>query len=116
MADASRSAVRCATPRCQEYIQRYGERYHVVYPLRWEIAPRLLPQAIARCEQCGGYTDGQTWLHACARCGTVVTPGALVGLFVPHWCQACAALVEAEQRAAGHICRQCHKVNARCYC
>lgn len=109
---SEKSARRCATPRCVADIAKWGEHYHDVYPA---YAGRV-EGATDLCQRCGGMFDGATWRHVCAKCGTEVEPGALVGLFVPHMCQPCMGALVTEQEATGDICRACGKANALCYC
>jgi rRNA maturation protein Nop10 len=111
-----KSEIKCATERCAGYITKYGENYHRVFNLFMEAPPAFLPDATAKCEQCGGYTNGQEWKHVCKKCGKDVEPGALFGFFVPHRCADCDRAVVAEQKAKGQICRQCGQVSAYCCC
>lgn len=110
----SKSNLRCPTPACVDAIARYGEHYHGVTD-KGDAQP---PDGIvASCERCGGTTtDGINWIHQCAKCGTVVEPGALLGFFVPHRCKTCDEKIVAEQRAAGQLCRRCNTVIAYCCC
>lgn len=79
-------------------------------------AQDLYPGSIARCEGCGGYTDGKTWWHRCAACKADVEPGTLTGLFVPHNCQSCERTLTEENYASGNVCSMCRKARNQCCC
>lgn len=111
-----RSEIRCATERCKNEVAQYGEHYHSVYLLFIESPPSFMPDAIASCQRCGGYTNGTDWKHVCKRCGKGVEQGTLTGLFVPHRCKECQKAVVAEQTASNQRCLRCGKVVANCYC
>lgn len=108
------SNIRCPTARCVKNIETYGERYHWVYDQT--SPPPHLSVAIARCEGCGGYWDGDKWIHKCTTCGADVEPGKLTGLFVPHVCADCNKKAVDAQRARGAICRRCNQVMSWCCC
>ncbi len=96
---------KCPTPRCNEY----GRADHVY--------PEPAKPGTFRCDACGGQTtDGETWIHKCARCGVIVKPGELTGLFVPHLCRPCEEAVAKEDVARGHVCGMCRKPYSRCCC
>ena len=105
--------IRCKTPRCIGDIAKYGENYHEVHA---EKAPDFMPDAVAKCGRCGGYTNGTDWKHVCKMCGKEMQPGELVGWFVPHRCSECDAKVVAEDKAKGRICGRCHQVISYCCC
>lgn len=112
-----KSSIKCTTPRCVEAIEKYGEHYHGVHDVgSWFPGSERMPDAVAKCERCGGVTNGEKWLHACAMCGKEVEPGKLVGFFVPSRCSECDAKVVAEQRADGRVCGRCGQVIAYCCC
>lgn len=77
--------------------------------------PKAL-DAIARCECCGGYWDGQKWSHSCLKCGKTVVPGELKGMWVPHSCKECEDKDIADQKARGAVCKTCCRVFSYCYC
>ena len=108
------SNIRCPTPRCVNTIEKYGEQYHRVHDQ--SSVPDHLSGTIARCEGCGGYWDGEKWIHKCWTCKTDVTPGGLTGLFVPHVCTDCNKKVVDDERARGAICRRCNQVDSWCCC
>lgn len=113
--------IHCTTPSCVKAIEISGDRYHNVYDLEQPYtstrAPVFMPDAVARCESCGGYTDGKgNWKHVCVACGTEVKPGELTGLFVPHLCKDCMrATVEADKKA-GRVCSLCRRPYSLCCC
>lgn len=107
--------IRCENPTCIASIEKYGEQYHSVYDL-YSTPPPFMPEAIAICEHCGGYTDGKKWVYICKKCGKSVNPGELVGLFVPHLCQECLDDIVESDRKNGNICTLCHKPRSLCCC
>ncbi|GEM_PF-2022017 len=107
--------IRCETPSCIKSITNYGEQYHGVYDI-YASPPKFMPDAIAICENCGGYTNGKEWAHYCGHCGKIVEPGKLVGLFVPHLCQECLDAYVAEDKRTGNICTMCHQPRTLCCC
>lgn len=109
-----KSEIRCATERCASDIAKYGENYHGVHELG--SPPDFMPEAVAKCERCGGYTNGEDWKHVCQNCGKNVEPGELLGLFVPHRCRECDAQIVAQERAAGRTCGRCRQVMSYCCC
>lgn len=120
MGHADRSPFRCITPECVDSISKYGENYHGVCPLAAfgeVLPPAFFPEAVAKCQRCGGYTDGKgNWKHVCAKCGKEVAPGELRGFFVPHRCTECDAKVVAADKAAGRVCSRCRQVLSYCCC
>ncbi len=117
IAPIQKSEIKCPTPSCAGYVERYGESYQNVYPLSQSATPpAFLPDAIAQCQSCGGYTNGSEWKHVCRKCSAEVEPGALVGLFVPSRCVPCDEVLVAEEKAKGRTCIGCGKVSSRCYC
>jgi hypothetical protein len=103
---SEKSAVRCETLRCIDDIAKYGPQYHAVYD-------RAEGQC---CERCGGKFNGTAWRHTCKHCKTEVQPGELVGLFVPHSCEACHEKVIADQVKRGAVCGGCKRAFALCCC
>ena len=118
MSEIRKTDIACPTPRCVERVKNFGNGHSRVYKLAdASEAPKFMPEAIARCEGCGGYTDEKgNWKHNCARCGKEVAPGKLTGLFVPHHCSECMTEVRNAEIAAGHICRFCGKPYCDCCC
>ena len=109
--------IRCETSSCADAITKYGEQYHRVYDLSgYRNPPLFMPDAIAMCEQCGGFTNGKEWKHVCNKCGKEVESGKLVGLFVPHLCQECLDTIVENDRRNGNICRMCHQPYTLCCC
>ena len=115
---SEKSEISCITPRCKESISKYGEQYHAVYSvfIFGGHPPTFMPDAIAHCEHCGGYTNGMDWKHVCEKCGKDIAPGKLTGLFVPHLCQACEQAIADRDKASGNVCLKCHVVRSRCCC
>lgn len=112
-----KSDIRCK--HCASLIEKDGETYHRVYPLTSfgiKEAPDYMPNAIARCEQCGGFTDGENWAYHCVTCKKDVKPGELTGLFVPHNCHDCQQAVLEKQRKSGQVCGRCRQPFANCCC
>lgn len=110
-----KSTIRCSTPRCVSDIEKYGERYHDVTPVREGEEPRVAG-ATDKCGRCGGFLVDGIWRHVCKSCGAEVQPGELRGFFVPHRCASCDEELVAKQRAEGDVCRRCHTVTAYCCC
>ena len=110
----SKSNIRCATDECVSSIKRWGDHYHSVSPVT--NAPKFMPDAVAMCERCGGYTNGDSWKHVCKMCGNDVAAGKLLGFFVPHRCKECDEKVVAKEKADGKICRRCNRVYSYCCC
>ena len=99
--------VRC--PHCAEDIERYGERYHKVYPKFSE--PYL---CALRCSFHGCiFVDGE-WIFECQECKA--RTGELFGLPTPYLCKECFAALCEHQRETHQVCPSCHKILARCYC
>jgi hypothetical protein len=109
-----KSTIRCNSPRCIDEIKKYGEQYHKVHDV--ESPPYFMPEAIAMCERCGGYSDGEHWKYTCKICKKDVKAGELVGFFVPSRCKECDKKVVDSQRNNGEVCKQCHQVFAYCCC
>jgi len=109
-----KSKIRCTTEKCIEAVEKYGENYHGVHVV--DNPPDFMPDAIAKCERCGGFTNGTEWKHVCKICDVNVEPGKLTGLFVPHRCGDCDKKIVAEEKAKGKICRLCNEVYSRCCC
>lgn len=108
------TAERCPTPRCIEIVERHGPAYIRTEPVRF---PRDgEEEADLQCSQCGGVRINGEWRHWCRKCGTVVEPGALVGLFVPSQCTTCHTARVAEERARGNVCGRCNQAYALCCC
>ena len=103
----------CKTPRCMEYIEKYGSNYHYVYDNKnW-----MPEEYIAKCDGCGGHLDKDlNWIHKCKTCGKTVNPGELVGLFVPHNCEDCQIKIIEEDKRTGNICRLCGSPRSVCCC
>ena len=94
----------CPTPRCVEYVEKYGDAYKRVTDTEFNKHPT--------CEGCGGkLIDGQ-WQHKCKKCGQDVEPGQLGGLFVPHLCPSCLD----RARKTGARCPSCRKADIDCCC
>lgn len=111
----NKSNIRCETPKCINTIKKHGEQYHRVYDT-YVHTPDFMPDAIARCENCGGYTNGIIWKHVCNTCGKEVEPGKLVGLFVPHLCQECLNEAIERDMQSGNVCTVCHQPRSLCCC
>lgn len=105
---------RCETPECKSSIEKYGAHYRSVHSV--DKVPAHMPDATAKCERCGGYSNGAEWKHACVKCGAAVAAGGLVGLFVPSRCKACDDVIVAQERASGRVCGRCRDVMSRCCC
>lgn len=108
--------IRCPTKKCASAIEQYGEHYHSVVDMEYQRPPTFMPDAVACCERCGGWTNGETWIHQCQECGINVEAGGLRGLFVPHLCQPCEQKKADANIAAGRICISCRKPFGRCCC
>ncbi len=104
----------CPTPRCIELRKEYGPRHHVHAPYLYHST--LMPDAIAFCSDCGGFFDGETWLHECTECHVVRQAGELVGFSTPHLCQKCKDAIIMEERNRGAVCSRCHRVHSACFC
>ena len=111
-----KSDIRCPTPRCTGYIEKYGERYHRVVTVGLGGPPKFMPDATDLCEGCGGYTNGSEWKHVCRVCGAEVEPGDLVGFFVPSRCKSCDDEIVAKEKAEGRVCSRCKTVFSYCCC
>ncbi len=109
------SDIRCTTPSCVSAIERYGEHYHKVDPIK-TAPPDAMPDATHRCSMCGGYTNGKDWVHQCASCDKLLGPGELKGLFVPHLCADCEQAAADDCIRRGHVCTLCRKPYSRCCC
>ena len=114
---SEKSEIKCTTQRCRDSIAKYGERYHRVYDRGDDRGkPSFMPDAIAQCEGCGGYTNGTTWKHTCQKCGKDVDPGQLTGLFVPHLCHDCERTIAEKEKTSGNVCLMCRQPRSRCCC
>lgn len=109
-----KSDIRCKTEKCIAVIAKYGEHYHGVNTVT--DAPEFAQDAVAKCERCGGYTNGTEWKHVCQMCGKEVKPGELVGFFVPHRCHECDTKIVVNEKAGVKVCGRCGKVHAYCCC
>lgn len=113
-------SLRCDTPSCMKLWANEAETRKRcislprVYDATYEQG--LYPGSIARCEGCGGYSDGKTWWHRCATCRADVEPGTLTGLFVPHNCRKCESEISEKNRASGNVCSLCGKPRNQCCC
>lgn len=116
MTMSATSSTRCATPRCVNDIEQFGERLHSVHPVSPGCAPAQVAGATDHCSRCGGFFVAGAWRHVCRDCGTEVQPGELRGMFVPSRCPACDDKVVAEQRTTGSVCTGCKQVYAYCCC
>ena len=101
--------IRCISYSCAK---RTTKRVHSL----WLPAPKFMPDAIACCEFCGGYTNGKIWKYVCNKCGSDVASGELVGLFVPHLCRDCLKKIVEEQSRVGDVCGMCRQVRVNCCC
>jgi hypothetical protein len=96
-------------PHCADYVEKYGDRYHLVYAAGWG---RYIGKP--RCSRHGCvYVDGE-WFFVCRDCGKRVD--GLYGLMIPHLCKECYDAICAEQRRLGQVCSTCRNVIAACYC
>ena len=111
-----KSDIRCQAKKCMEVIAKYGDAHHRVMDMSVHKPPAFMPNAIALCEGCGGYTDGTEWKYRCVMCSKDVPPGELVGFFVPHRCKECDTKVVAQEKASGKICSRCRQVYSYCCC
>jgi hypothetical protein len=93
--------MKCPTPSC---IERADKGEHRVADTTYRKHPC--------CESCGGELIDGAWVHKCKMCGTIVEPGQLSGLFVPHLCDTCIAI----RRANDHKCSMCRKPMIDCCC
>lgn len=103
-------AIKCPSPDC---MARQSKR---IAHSTAGAPPVFMPDAIAQCEWCGGYTNGTDWKHVCKHCGKEVAAGELKGFFVPHRCAECDAAIVAKQRAEGDVCGLCGSVRSYCCC
>lgn len=111
---SEKSTTRCPTPRCIDSIEKWGDNYHAVYEKGAK--ERYGENAVLWCERCGGWFDGTTWHHECAECKIEVSPGELVGLFVPHLCRDCERKTAEREARNGNVCLMCHQPYSRCCC
>lgn len=107
--------VKCESPKCIQAIEKFGERCYSIKTM-YRPAPSFMPDAIAICERCGGYYNGERWMYQCLKCGKEVRPGELVGLFVPHHCKECEQAITDENRRRGNVCRMCRQPRNQCCC
>lgn len=83
--------VRCSTPACVATLAAFGPAKSAVYELLpLDLVPMAMTEATHHCRQCGGYSDGQQWVHECRKCERVVAGGELVGPAYPTVCCQCA--------------------------
>jgi hypothetical protein len=112
------STITCPSAHCVATHEKYKHDKYVavgkVYDL--DSAPKWAPRAIAMCECCGSYFDGQTWKAICIRCQKEVQPGEKTGLFWPHSCKECNEKQIAEEKARGAVCNTCRNTFSWCYC
>lgn len=107
---------KCITDRCRQNLEKYGEVYDRVGILKFEEPPEFMPDAIAKCQFCGGYTNGTIWVHVCFACNKEMQPGELVGLFVPHLCPDCERSAAEKQITNREVCGICRQPYIRCCC
>lgn len=106
----------CPNPKCIADHKRWPPGNHIHVPEVHESSSGHIPGAIARCGNCGGYWDGQKWIHRCLKCKKDVGPDDLRGMWVPHSCEPCENADIAAQKARGDICSRCRRVRSYCYC
>ncbi len=97
-------------PHCEEYIKKYGEAYHNVYPEYKGYKYEGLPH----CQGCGSILVNGEWVFECKTCEKRVEK--LHGLFVPHLCKECYDALIAKDIRTGNICTQCREPRSQCCC
>lgn len=108
--------IRCPTPFCQKRVEELGDSGNRVYSYTWDYRVPVDIKICARCDSCGGLTDGASWYHVCSVCGKRVDPGELRGLFVPHMCSDCVKKKAEEEIKKGHVCGFCRNPFSQCCC